>query len=122
MVNVQSAINFCHTVLHIREIQIALSEGTDIVVMKNVPMINFAKWTRCYDRIKDVFQHKSPDISKYRQTKASTVAYLEWKLRDVSIDSTTDQFLEERSIELEQREKSMKPMRRRADVLARIAM
>jgi len=103
--------------LHIPEIRIAFPERTDTIEIQSVPMIDFAKWTRCYDRIKDVFRHKSPDISKYRQTKAGALAYLEGQLHGISANSTTDQRLEKRSIELVQQEKAEEMLLRRLQCL-----
>jgi hypothetical protein len=65
-----------------------------MIEIQSVPMINFAKWMRCYDCIEDVFQHKSPDTLKYHQMKAGALAYLEGQLYDNSTDSTMDQCLE----------------------------
>ena len=79
-----------------------------MIVIQNVPMINFSKWRKCYDRIKDVFRYKSPDISEYRQTKAKALAYLEGQLRGVSISPTANQSLEERSVWLEAKEEEMR--------------
>jgi hypothetical protein len=76
--------------------------------IQSLHLINFAKWTRCYHRIKDVFQYKAPDVSNDRQKKAG-VAYLEGQLRGVSIDSTVNQCLEDRSIWLAEKEEAIRP-------------
>ena len=86
--------------------------------IQSLHLINFAMWTRCYHRIKDVFQYKAPDVSKYRQKKAG-VAYLEGQLRGVPINSTVNQRLEDRSIWLAEKDEAI---RRRLLALQEVGM
>jgi hypothetical protein len=55
----------------------------------------------------DVFRHKPPDVSQYRQTKAGVLTYLKHQLDEVQVGSATDQHLEERSQVLDQKEQLM---------------
>jgi len=82
-------------------------EGKDIVETQSVPMINFAMWTRFHDRMKEVSRHKPPDVSKYRQTKAGALAYLEEQLRGIAARPITNHRLEELSRKLWQQERLM---------------
>jgi len=97
--------------IHIQEMHTAFSKEPDMVEIQSVPMINFAKWARFHDCIKDIFQHKPPDVSQYRQTKKGVLAYLEDQLSGISVGSTTKRCLEKRSKELEQQEKEMRRQR-----------
>lgn len=80
----------------------AFSKAKDVEVVDGNPnpMINFAKWTALHVCINDVFRHKSPDVSEYRKTNAGVVVYLEQQLGSISVGSTMDQTLENRSREL----------------------
>ena len=73
-----------------------------------VPMINFSKWTRLHVYLQDVFRHRPPGVSKYRQSKAGVLAYLENELRDISVSGSTKKSLEEQSSRLQKQEESMR--------------
>jgi hypothetical protein len=89
----------------------AYFQGKNVVEIKGVPMINFAKWIAFYAYIKDVLQHKPPNVSQYRQTRAGVVAYLEHQLRGISVGSVVDQALEGRSSKVEKTEEMMRQLR-----------
>jgi hypothetical protein len=89
----------------------AFFQGKDVVEIKGVPMINFAKWIGFHAYIKDVFRHKPPDFGQYRQMKAGVLTYLEQQLRNISVGSDADQALEDRSSSLKQKEEVMRQLR-----------
>jgi hypothetical protein len=89
----------------------AFFQGKDVMEIKGVPMINFAKWIGFHAYIKDIFRYKPPDVSQYHQTKAGVLAYLEHQLRGISVGSAVDQALEERSRKLGQKEEVMRQLR-----------
>ena len=78
----------------------AFSKAKEAVDADGIPMINFTKWAEFYTCLKDVLRHKPPDVSKYRQTTAGVLAYLEQQLGDISLGPTMDQDLEKRSHKL----------------------
>jgi hypothetical protein len=89
----------------------AYFQGKNVVEIKGVTMVNFAKWAGFHAYIKDVLRHKPPDVSHYRQTKAGVLAYLEHQLRGISVGSVVDQALEERSCTLGRQEEVMRQLR-----------
>jgi hypothetical protein len=91
----------------VQDIRRAFVEGRNTVNIQSVAMINFAKWIKFHFCVMDVFRHKPPDVSRYRRTEASALAYLEGQLRDVSVGSSMDQRLEELSSWLKQKEESI---------------
>jgi hypothetical protein len=87
------------------------SQAKGVVGTSGTTTINFAKWTEFHTSIKDVFQYKPPDVSKYRQTTAGVLAYLEHELYGISVSSTMDQDLEKLSNKLYQNEDLLRQMR-----------
>jgi hypothetical protein len=104
---VSTSANSRHTAVHVGDMHAAFSEAPDIVDIDGIPMINFAKWTRFHACIKDVFRHKPPDVSKYREAKAGMLAYMEQQLRGISTGPAMDKALQERASKLREKEKVM---------------
>ena len=100
-----------YVALHIHDMHTAFFQGKDLIENNGVPLINFAKWIGFHSLIEDIFQHRPPDVSGYRQAKAGVLAYLEHQLRAISVGSVVDQALEERSSKLGQTEEMMRQLR-----------
>jgi hypothetical protein len=88
----------------------AFASAQEAVDVGGIPIINFSRWTEFQTCLQDVLQHKSPDYSTYdRQEIARVQAYLEHQLHGISVSSTMDQHLEERSKRLRQEEIKLRP-------------
>jgi len=96
---------------HIAEMRTAFFRACEAADVGDVPAINFGRWTEFHKCVKDVFRHKSPDVSQYRQKTAGVLAYLEHQLRGSSIGSTTDQDLDKQSGKLKQQEEMLRELR-----------
>lgn len=94
--------------IHIADMRTAFFRACEPADVGDISTINFGRWMEFHKCVKDVFRHKSPDASQYRQQTAEVLAYLEGQLRGISIGSTTDQHLEERSSKLKQQEERLR--------------
>jgi son of sevenless-like protein len=66
------------------------------------PLINFQRYIKFMDRIKEVVHYKPPSLEQYRQQ--GQLDYLENQLRNLKMTSTSDDDLMARSRLLEARE------------------
>jgi len=82
------------------DMRTVFSQDNYVVNTNGIRTINFSKWTEFYMRIRAVFQHEPPDVSRYRQRNAGMVAWLEDQLRGTSVSPTTDEDLEILSVQL----------------------
>jgi hypothetical protein len=70
--------------------KIALNTGTDTVENCGVSMINFAKWARFHDCMKDVVGHKTAEFTPCRGTKAGVLTIVKDFFRHKTSDVTKD--------------------------------
>lgn len=69
--------------------KIALETGTDTVDNHGVSMINFAKWTKFHDCVKDVV-HKTTHFIPYRRMKAGVLTRFYDFVKDPFQHTTSD--------------------------------
>ncbi|RDB23999.1 Serine/threonine-protein kinase STY17 [Hypsizygus marmoreus] len=85
--------------VHLRELHSTLQKYPVTVEVDGVPLINFERYVKFTDRIKEVLHYEPPDLERYRQQ--GQLAYLEHQLRGVHLKPTIDEDLMERSLALE---------------------
>ncbi|KAF5386738.1 hypothetical protein D9615_001785 [Tricholomella constricta] len=85
--------------VHLRELHSTLQKYPTVVEVDGVPLINFERYIRFTDRIKEVLHHVPPDLERYRQQ--GQLAYLEHQLRGVQPKANIDEELMQRSMTLE---------------------
>lgn len=59
-----------------------------VVEIKGKPLINFQRYTKFLERVREVFPLRPPDLERYRQQ--GQLAYLEDKLANVKLDEQAD--------------------------------
>lgn len=87
------------TAVHMHDMEVVFL-AQDTIEVGGIPLIDFAKWTRLYDCMRDVFPHKPPNVSGYRQSKAGALAYLERQLLAISAAPGFDEVLKTQSRKL----------------------
>jgi hypothetical protein len=80
------------------------------VEFKGRHLINFVRSTEFSIRMKKLLQYKGPKSSQLNPS-AGSLAYLESQLRDISVNPSTEDVLEERSIALAADEKRIHDLR-----------
>lgn len=73
-----------------------------MVEIDGQPLINFQRYIRFTDRVREVLHFTPPDLERYRQR--GQLAYLEDQLRGVHLTTNADEELMERSMALEAQE------------------
>lgn len=85
--------------VHLRELHSTLQKYPTVVEVDGHPLINFERYIKFTDRIKEVLHYTPPDLEQYRQQ--GQLAYLEQQLRGVHLKPDVDEELMERSLKLE---------------------
>ncbi|KAG5645835.1 hypothetical protein DXG03_005176 [Asterophora parasitica] len=85
--------------VHLRELHSTLQKYPTVVEVDGHPLINFERYIRFTDRIKEVLHYVPPDLERYRQL--GQLAYLENQLRSVQLKPTIDEDVMQRSMTLE---------------------
>ncbi|KAG6833188.1 hypothetical protein H0H87_010250 [Tephrocybe sp. NHM501043] len=85
--------------VHLRELYTTLQKYPTVIEVNGTHMINFERYIRFTDRVKEVLHHVPPDLERYRQQ--GQLAYLEHQLRKVHLDANIDEELMTRSLALE---------------------
>ncbi|KAG5652947.1 hypothetical protein H0H81_002955 [Sphagnurus paluster] len=85
--------------VHLRELYTNLQKYPTVVQVDGTPLINFERYIRFTDRIKEVLHYTPPNLEGFRQH--GQLAYLENQLRNIQPKSNTDDALMERSLTLE---------------------
>ncbi|KAF8061461.1 hypothetical protein FPV67DRAFT_1509075 [Lyophyllum atratum] len=85
--------------VHLRELYSTLSKYPTVMEVDGIPLINFERYIRFTDRIKEVLHYIPPDLERYRQQ--GQLAYLEHQLRSVQLNPNIDEELMQRSMTLE---------------------
>ncbi|KAG6909463.1 hypothetical protein DXG01_000448 [Tephrocybe rancida] len=85
--------------VHLRELFSTLQKHPTVVKVDGIHMINFERYIRFTDRVKEVLHYMPPDLERYRQQ--GQLAYLEHQLRKVHLHSNVDEDLMKRSTTLE---------------------
>ncbi|KAF8181559.1 ras guanine nucleotide exchange factor domain-containing protein [Pholiota molesta] len=88
--------------VHLKELNMVLSRYPITVQVDGRPLINFQRYIKFMDRIKEVVHYKPPSLEQYRQQ--GQLDYLENQLRNLKMTSTSDDDLMTRSRLLEARE------------------
>jgi hypothetical protein len=66
-----------------------------VVEIKGRPLINFQRYTKFMDRVREIFPLPPPDLERYRQQ--GQLAYLEDKLATVKLEENVEDELFKRS-------------------------
>ncbi|KAG6861734.1 hypothetical protein C0995_012738 [Termitomyces sp. Mi166 len=85
--------------VHLRELYSTLQKYPTAIEVDGVPMINFERYIRFTDRVKEVLHYTAPDLERYRQQ--GQLAYLEHQLHKVHLTPDIDDELVKRSTTLE---------------------
>lgn len=88
--------------VHLRELFSALQKYPPAVKEDGVMLINFERYVKFTDRMKEVVHYVAPDLERYRQQ--GQLAYLEHQLHDIYLKPNIDEELMERSLTLEAEE------------------
>lgn len=96
----QEMRNYCvpWLAVHLKELRSVLTHNPIVVEDEGRPLINFQRYVKFMDKIKETLHHKPPDLEQYRQQ--GYLAYLENQLQFVHIGEDTDDELMKRSIAL----------------------
>ncbi|KAJ2924053.1 hypothetical protein H1R20_g13049, partial [Candolleomyces eurysporus] len=70
--------------LHSEELHLVLHLNAKVVEIEKRPLINFQRYTKFMDRVKEIFPLTPPDLERYRHQ--GQLAYLEAKLAEVGLD------------------------------------
>ncbi|KAF8163016.1 ras guanine nucleotide exchange factor domain-containing protein [Crassisporium funariophilum] len=97
--------------VHLKELHMVLQHNPVVVQEGGRPLINFQRYTKFMDRIKEVVHYEPPDLERYRQQ--GQLAYLDHQLHNVNITPTSDDDFLTRSKMLEARESIDYKSRRR---------
>lgn len=85
--------------VHLRDLNAVLQKYPPVTTVDGRPLINFERYIKFTDRVKEVLHHKPPVLERYRQQ--GQLAYLEHQLRNLQPGPSTDDELMARSRELE---------------------
>lgn len=88
--------------MHLKELHAVLQKYPTIVRVDGYPLINFERYVKFMDRVKEVVHYKPPSLEHYRQHGYRE--YLENQLRNLKMTSTSDDEQMVRSQSLEARE------------------
>lgn len=85
--------------VHLKDLHSVLKQNPIVVEDQGHPLINFQRYVKFMDRIKEILHYKPPDLEQYRHQ--GQLAYLENQLKGVQPTANTDDELMEKSIALE---------------------
>jgi len=92
--------------VHLKDLHSVLKHNPIVVEDEGRPLINFQRYVKFVDKIKEILHYKHPDLEQYRQQ--GYLAYLENQLQCVCIGQfreNTDDELMKKSITLREGEK-----------------
>jgi len=85
--------------VHLKDLHSVLEQNPIVVEDQGHPLINFQRYVKFMDRIKEILHYKPPVLEQYRHQ--GQLAYLENQLKGVQLTASTDDELMEKSIALE---------------------
>lgn len=88
--------------VHLKELHVVLQRNPAVVDRDRRPLINFERYVKFVDRLKEVLHYAPPDLERYRQQ--GQLAYLEHQLRDIQVSPAVEDGLMKRSRDLEAEE------------------
>ncbi|KAF8892698.1 ras guanine nucleotide exchange factor domain-containing protein [Infundibulicybe gibba] len=83
--------------VHLRELHLTLQRYPPVMDVDGQPLINFERYVKFTDRVREVLHHVPPDLEPFRQR--GQLAYLEHQLRELG--ECDDEEMMERSVALE---------------------
>lgn len=87
------------TAVHLKELHTVLHKYPAVIERDRRPLINFERYVRFVDRLKEVLHYTAPDLERYRQQ--GQLAYLEHHLRNLQVSQAVEEGLMKRSRDLE---------------------
>jgi len=84
-----------HTAVHLKELRKVIQAEPVTIRVDGAHLINFERYTKFMDRIKEIVHYKPPDLEQHRYQ--GQLAYLEVQLRSLKTSKTTDDELLARS-------------------------
>ncbi|RXW24190.1 hypothetical protein EST38_g1647 [Candolleomyces aberdarensis] len=95
--------------VHLKDLHSVLHMNKRVVQIKGRPFINFQRYTKFMDRVREIFSLPPPDLESHR--KQGQLAYLEDKLATVSLEEGAEDELVQRSQTVQANEVVLKRLR-----------
>ncbi|TFK42874.1 ras guanine nucleotide exchange factor domain-containing protein [Crucibulum laeve] len=88
--------------VHLHELHSVLHQNPTVITVDGRPLINFQRYIRFTDRVREILHHQPPSLEQFRQD--GQLAYIEHQLRSVQLSTQADDELIRKSDEFHARE------------------